>query len=52
MSEDLKRDALSYHAEPTPGKISIELTTTAETLRDLSLAYSPGVAAPLSLIHI
>ena len=46
MSEDLKRDALSYHAEPTPGKISIELTTTAETLRDLSLAYSPGVAAP------
>jgi malate dehydrogenase (oxaloacetate-decarboxylating)(NADP+) len=46
MSEDLKRDALSYHAEPTPGKISIELTTTAETLRDLALAYSPGVAAP------
>ena len=46
MSEDLKRDALSYHAEPTPGKISIELTMPAETLRDLSLAYSPGVAAP------
>ena len=46
MSEDLKRDALAYHAEPTPGKISIELTTNAETLRELSLAYSPGVAAP------
>ena len=46
MSKDLKRDALAYHAEPTPGKISIELTTNAETLRELSLAYSPGVAAP------
>jgi malate dehydrogenase (oxaloacetate-decarboxylating)(NADP+) len=46
MSRDLKPDALAYHAEPVPGKISIELTKPAETLRDLSLAYSPGVAEP------
>jgi malate dehydrogenase (oxaloacetate-decarboxylating)(NADP+) len=46
MSRDLKRDALAYHAEPVPGKISIELTKPADTLWDLSLAYSPGVAEP------
>jgi len=46
MSKDLKRDALTYHAVPVPGKISIELTKPAETLRDLALAYSPGVAEP------
>lgn len=47
MSEDMKRAALEYHANPTPGKISIELTTSAETALDLSLAYSPGVAEPV-----
>lgn len=46
MSDDLKQAALAYHAEPTPGKISVEITTSAETQWDLSLAYSPGVAAP------
>ncbi|MBE9537438.1 MAG: malate dehydrogenase [Proteobacteria bacterium] len=46
MSDDLTRAALAYHAEPTPGKISIELSTPADTLEDLALAYSPGVAAP------
>ncbi|KZX56091.1 malate dehydrogenase [Halioglobus sp. HI00S01] len=46
MSEELMQDALDYHALPTPGKISVELTTPAETQRDLSLAYSPGVAEP------
>ncbi len=46
MSDDLQQAALDYHASPLPGKISIELTTPAETQRDLSLAYSPGVAAP------
>jgi malate dehydrogenase (oxaloacetate-decarboxylating)(NADP+) len=46
MPRDLKRDALAYHAEPVPGKISVELTKPAETLWDLSLAYSPGVAEP------
>jgi len=46
MSDDLTKAALAYHAEPTPGKISVELSTAADTLLDLSLAYSPGVAAP------
>jgi malate dehydrogenase (oxaloacetate-decarboxylating)(NADP+) len=46
MARDLKRDALAYHAEPIPGKISVEITKPAETLWDLSLAYSPGVAEP------
>ncbi len=43
---DLRQKALDYHAYPTPGKISVELTTQAETSEDLSLAYSPGVAEP------
>ncbi len=47
---DLKKDALAYHADPKPGKLSIELTTPAETSRDLSLAYSPGVAEPVKAI--
>ncbi len=46
MSDDLKRAALAYHAEPVPGKISVELTKPAQTQLDLSLAYSPGVAEP------
>jgi malate dehydrogenase (oxaloacetate-decarboxylating)(NADP+) len=50
MSQDLKQAALNYHAEPQPGKISIELTTPAETQLDLSLAYSPGVAEPCRAI--
>lgn len=50
MSEDLKQAALEYHANPKPGKISIELSTPAETSRDLSLAYSPGVAEPVKAI--
>jgi len=43
---DLKQRALDYHAQPTPGKIAVEITTSAETTEDLSLAYSPGVAEP------
>ena len=46
MSKDLMQAALAYHAEPTAGKISVELTKPAETQLDLSLAYSPGVAQP------
>jgi malate dehydrogenase (oxaloacetate-decarboxylating)(NADP+) len=46
MIDDLKQAALAYHAEPGPGKISVELTKPAETQRDLALAYSPGVAEP------
>jgi malate dehydrogenase (oxaloacetate-decarboxylating)(NADP+) len=47
MSQDLKEAALEYHAKPRPGKLSVELTKAAKTSRDLSLAYSPGVAAPV-----
>ena len=47
MSEDLKKAALDYHEFPRPGKISVELSTPAATARDLSLAYSPGVAEPV-----
>lgn len=42
--------ALEYHAKPRPGKISVELTTPAETVNDLALAYSPGVAEPVRAI--
>tara|TARA_R110001583_G_scaffold6618_7_gene33631 strand:+ start:6037 stop:7278 length:1242 start_codon:yes stop_codon:yes gene_type:complete len=44
---DMRQKALDYHAFPKPGKISVELTTSAETAEDLSLAYSPGVAEPV-----
>lgn len=44
---DFKQRALDYHSQPSPGKISIELTTPAETAEDLALAYSPGVAEPV-----
>jgi malate dehydrogenase (oxaloacetate-decarboxylating)(NADP+) len=45
--EALKQDALEYHAQPRPGKIAIALTKPTNTARDLALAYSPGVAAPV-----
>lgn len=44
---DIRQQALDYHALPIPGKISVELTKAAETAKDLSLAYSPGVAEPV-----
>ena len=44
---DIRQQALDYHANPKPGKIAIQLTTSAETADDLSLAYSPGVAEPV-----
>lgn len=44
---DLREQALRYHAEPRPGKISIEISKPAETATDLALAYSPGVAEPV-----
>lgn len=50
MADQLKQDALDYHAEPTPGKLTVELTTPAETSRHLALAYSPGVAEPVRAI--
>ena len=42
--------ALRFHAEPTPGKISMLPTKPMATQRDLSLAYSPGVAVPVEAI--
>ena len=39
-------DALAFHLKPTPGKFEINATVPMTTQRDLSLAYSPGVAVP------
>ena len=43
-------DALEFHRSPTPGKISMAPTKPMATQRDLSLAYSPGVAIPVLAI--
>lgn len=45
-SELRKQQALEYHAKGRPGKIEVIPTKEAKTQRDLSLAYSPGVAEP------
>ncbi|SLN40802.1 NADP-dependent malic enzyme [Roseovarius albus] len=41
-----REEALAFHIEPTPGKFEIAATVPMTTQRDLSLAYSPGVAVP------
>jgi len=47
QKKDLRREqALEYHAKGRPGKIEVIPTKEAKTQRDLSLAYSPGVAEP------
>jgi len=51
MTDKLKESALHYHRFPTPGKIRIAPTKALTTRQDLSLAYSPGVAAASELIH-
>ena len=43
-------EALAFHLEPTPGKFEITATVPMATQRDLSLAYSPGVAVPCEAI--
>jgi malate dehydrogenase (oxaloacetate-decarboxylating)(NADP+) len=43
---DRKQDALRYHEEGRPGKIQVVPTKPTENQRDLSLAYTPGVAVP------
>jgi malate dehydrogenase (oxaloacetate-decarboxylating)(NADP+) len=43
-------EALSYHIVPQPGKYEIQATKPMATQRDLSLAYSPGVAVPVNAI--
>jgi len=45
-----REDALAFHLEPTPGKWEINATVPMMTQRDLSLAYSPGVAVPCEAI--
>ncbi len=46
MSKSLKQDALDYHSQGRPGKIEVVPTKPYTTQRDLTLAYSPGVAEP------
>ncbi len=48
--KDLNEAALEYHARPQPGKIAIEVTKPSAGARELSLAYSPGVAEPVRRI--
>ena len=47
----IERDALELHASGRPGKLEIRATKPLTTQRDLTLAYSPGVAAPCLEIH-
>ena len=47
----MKEAALQYHEHPTPGKLAIRVTKPMTTQRDLSLAYSPGVAEACMEIH-
>ncbi len=44
-------EALAYHHEPKPGKFEITPTKPMNTQRDLSLAYTPGVAVVVNAIH-
>ena len=46
MAKITKEDALRYHSEGRPGKLEVVTTKPHSTQRDLSLAYSPGVAHP------
>lgn len=50
-SEELNKKALEYHENPRPGKLEIALTKPTNTQEDLSLAYTPGVAAPVTAIQ-
>ena len=49
--DKLRESALEYHRNPKPGKIRVTPTKALTTQKDLSLAYSPGVAAASELIH-
>src|SRR5579872_7028362 len=50
MDDDFRKAALDYHRLPQPGKLAIQPTKRMATQRDLSLAYSPGVAAACEAI--
>jgi len=45
-----EQEALDFHSDPQPGKLSVTPTKPMATQRDLSLAYSPGVAVPVKAI--
>ena len=47
---EINQAALDYHANPRPGKITVEVSKPAKTQRDLALAYTPGVAEPVRRI--
>lgn len=51
MNADLKKEALDYHTYPIPGKIEVFPSKSSFTQKDLTLAYSPGVAEPCLLIQ-
>jgi len=51
MAKLTKEEALAYHSSGRPGKIEVIPTTPYATQRDLSLAYTPGVADPCLEIH-
>ena len=46
MADNNRDDALEYHLSPRPGKTEVIPTKPTATQRDLSLAYTPGVAIP------
>ncbi len=48
---NLKEEALKYHASGRKGKLEVVATKPCRTQRDLSLAYTPGVAEPSKEIH-
>jgi malate dehydrogenase (oxaloacetate-decarboxylating)(NADP+) len=51
LDSEINLAALEYHEKPQPGKIAIRVTKPNKTQRDLSLAYTPGVAEPVRKIH-
>jgi malate dehydrogenase (oxaloacetate-decarboxylating)(NADP+) len=51
MMADRRQEALDYHSQGRPGKIEVVSTKSVATARDLTLAYSPGVAEPCMEIH-
>ncbi len=51
MAKSFNKEALKYHSENKPGKVDVQSSKSCKTEYDLSLAYSPGVAAPCKEIY-
>jgi malate dehydrogenase (oxaloacetate-decarboxylating)(NADP+) len=51
LDAEINLSALTYHELPQPGKIAIQVTKPNQSQRDLSLAYTPGVAEPVRKIN-